>query len=277
MINLRGVWGILSFTFGEAIRTKWLIVLTVAFFLLGVNIPVQLLSDVNRLPVSYMNANFDTLLSGTFTLIPLIALPIGAISIVEDRESGTLQYLLSNPITKSEFFFGRGAGLLLATTAVIFVGFGAAGLVIYTVNISHYLDIVILMLTAALLNAVMLALSLIISEFSKRKATALGIAILFWFLLTTVTDLGTLTETININYGNVVATFFVLLDPVETGRLVTVVAANLNETSQFGSTGYLASYTLGNNMLPVTLGSVMLWLVILTAIGFLVFRHQDAG
>ena len=68
----------------------------------------------------------------TFPLIPLLALPMGAVSIVDERESGTLQYLLSNPVTKGEFFLGRAVGLLLATTSVIIIGFGAASVVVYT-------------------------------------------------------------------------------------------------------------------------------------------------
>ena len=92
----------------------------------------------------------------TFPLIPLLALPMGAVSIVDERESGTLQYLLSNPVTKGEFFLGRVVGLLLATTTVIIIGFGAASAVVYTTGISNYFSVVMIMAFAVLLNAVML-------------------------------------------------------------------------------------------------------------------------
>lgn len=237
-MNQEGVWAILAFTFREAIRTKWLIIFTLVFFLLLANIPVLFLSAAHIMPRGFLSANLNILLSGAFPLIPLLALPIGAISIVDERESGTLQYLLSNPITKSDFFLGRAAGLLLATTVVIFVGFGAAAAVVYTSNATQYADIVVTMLSATLLNAVMLALALIISEFSKRRATAMGIAMFVWFLFAADTDFGTLTYAVSLNVGRFAALFLVLLDPVETSRLANVVAANLNQTQQFGRRGF---------------------------------------
>ncbi len=280
-MNLKGVWGILAFTYREAIRTKWLLIFIVIFFLLSADIPTLFLSADNGIPPGFLQSNLTAQLSSVFTLVPLLALPIGALSIVDDREGGTLQYLLSNPISKSDFFVGRGAGLLLATTTVICAGFGAAAAVVYTSDTSQYRYIVIVMLIASLLNAVMLALALIISQFSKRKATAVGVALFFWFVLTQVSDLGTLTNAINLSMlyrqGDIAATTVILFDPVETSRLATVVAAHLNETQQFGATGFLASHVLGPNLFAVTFGSVLVWLALLTIVGFVVFMRRDAA
>ncbi|MDA4120256.1 MAG: ABC transporter permease, partial [Thaumarchaeota archaeon] len=122
-MNVKGVWGILAFTYREAIRTKWLIIFGIIFFLLAVNIPNLYLAATANLAEDYLPSNLGDLLSITFPLIPLLALPVGAVTIVEERESGTLQYLLSNPVTKSEFYLGKAVGLLCATTTVIIIGF----------------------------------------------------------------------------------------------------------------------------------------------------------
>jgi len=273
--NLLGAWGVLSFTFKEAIRTKWMAVFAVVFFLLATNFPGILASYVHAIPRSFQ-LTFNEQLLVAFPLIPLLALPIGAASIVDDRESGTLQYLLSNPITKSDFFFGRIAGLLLATSVVIFIGFGGAAILAYASDGAHFPTVVILTLTAALLNAVMLALALIISEVSKRKATATGIAIFFWFLLTTISGLDTLTYAVYWKESSTAAVSLVLLDPVETSRIAAVEAAHLNETVSFGQSDFLAKHFLGANLLSVSVGSILVWLAVLTIFGFLVFKHQDA-
>jgi ABC-type transport system involved in multi-copper enzyme maturation permease subunit len=273
--NMRGVWGILSFTFREAIRTKWLAIFAVIFFLLAADVPAKVLSDFNALPSWMIPSDFSAF-SSAFPLIPLVALPYGAVSIVEDREAGTMQYLLSNPITKSEYFLGKIGGLLLATTAVIFIGFGAALVAAYASDVAQLSSLAVLMLTAALLNSVMLALALIISEVSKRKATAMGIAIFTWFLLAIVSGLDTLTYAVYWNIGPGVALSLILLDPVETSRIAAVVAANFSGTPQFGQSGFLALHFLGANFLSVVVGSVFVWLVFLMTVGFLVFRHQDA-
>lgn len=274
--NILGAWGVLSFTFRDAIRTKWLIVFAVAFFLVATNLVGVLASYIHMLPPMYGMLTLNEQVLVAFPFVPLLALLIGATSIVDDRESGTMQYLLSNPITKSDFFIGRVAGLLLATTMVIFIGFGGAAILTFVIGSAEFSAVAILALAASLLNAVMLALALIISEVSKRKTTAIGIAIFIWFLFTTVTGLDTLTYAVYWKESATAAVSLVLLDPVETSRIVAVEAAHLNETATFGQSDYLAKHFLGADLLSVTFLSVLSWLVFLTIVGFLVFRHQDA-
>jgi ABC-type transport system involved in multi-copper enzyme maturation permease subunit len=276
-MNLNGVWGMLSFTFGEAIRTKWLVVFSAVFFLLSVNVPVLLLAATYGIPQAQLisDLGLGVALSLAFPLIPLLALPFGAVSIVEDRESGVLQYLLSHPITKSEFFFGRSAGLLLATSTVILISFGGGAIASYGSDTTQSVLIATTMLIAMLLNAVMLALGLIISEVSKRKVTAMGIGIFFWFLFTTVSDLGTLINAVNLTIGDIAAVMLVLLDPVEMSRIMMVLGAKLG-IGPLGSTGFIALHVFGSNLFAVILASVLIWFVVLATIGVVVFMRQDA-
>ncbi len=275
-MNALGVWGILSFTYREAIRTKWVLIFGIIFFLLAVDIPDLYLSASGNLPPEYLTQNLSTLLSVTFPLIPLLALPMGAVSIVDERESGTLQYLLSNPVTKAEFFLGRSVGLLFATTTVIIAGFGAASVVVFTTGIGHYYSVIMIMLFAGMLNAVMLGIALIISEFSKRKATAMGIGIMVWFLFAVVSSLDQLVIAINLRVGAVPALVVILLDPVETARELTIYGANLGQ-GQMNVSALMAAHVWKNNVYEFTLLSVLVWIAVMFTIGFLVFRHQDAA
>jgi ABC-type transport system involved in multi-copper enzyme maturation permease subunit len=275
-MNVKGVWGILAFTYREAIRTKWLIIFGIVFFLLAVNIPNLYLAATAGLAENYLPQNLGDLLSITFPLIPLLALPVGAVTIVEERESGTLQYLLSNPVTKSEFYLGKTVGLLFATTTVIIIGFGAASAVVYTTGVSNYYPVIMIMVFAALLNAVMLGIALIISEFSKRKATAMGIGIMVWFLLSVVSALDQLVIAINLRFGPDVAAFAVLLDPVETSRELTVYGAGLGN-AQMTNAAFLLLFVWKNNAYVFTLVSVLAWIAITFLIGFIIFSRQDAA
>jgi ABC-type transport system involved in multi-copper enzyme maturation permease subunit len=275
-MNALGVWGILTFTYKESIRTKWVLIFGVIFFLLAVDIPDLYLSAAGNLPPEYLSQNLSDLLSVTFPLIPLLALPMGAVSIVDERESGTLQYLLSNPVTKGEFFLGRSVGLLLATTSVIILGFGAASIVVYSTGISNYFSVIMIMAFAGMLNAVMLGIALIISEFSKRKATAMGIGIMVWFLLAVVSSLDQLVISVNLRAGPEAALSVVLLDPIETARELTVYGANLG-VGQLSVSDLVAMHVWGGNVYPYTFLSVVVWIVITFTIGFMVFRHQDAA
>jgi Cu-processing system permease protein len=277
-MNALGVWGILTFTYKESIRTKWVLTFGIIFFLLAVDIPDLYLATSGNLPPEYLTENLSDLLSVTFPLIPLLALPMGAVSIVDERESGTLQYLLSNPVTKGEFFLGRAVGLLLATTSVIIIGFGAASIVVYTTGVSNYFSVVMIMAFAAMLNAAMLGIALIVSEFSKRKATAMGIGIMVWFLLAVVSSLDQLVISVNLRAGPKAALFLVLLDPIETARELTVYGAGLGEGQySVGNLVALHVWKTVSQTYEYTFLSVMVWIAVTFLIGFLVFRHQDAA
>lgn len=275
-MNALGVWGILTFTYKEAIRTKWVLTFGIIFFLLAVDIPDLYLASSGNLPPEYLTENLSDLLSVTFPLIPLLALPMGAVSIVDERESGTLQYLLSNPVTKGEFFLGRAVGLLLATTTVIIIGFGAASVVVYSTGVSNYYSVIMIMAFAAMLNAVMLGIALIVSEFSKRKATAMGIGIMVWFVLAVVSSLDQLVISVNLRAGPIAALAIVLLDPIETARELTVYGAGLGE-GQYSVGNLVALHVWQGNTYPYTFLSVVVWIAVTFVIGFLVFRHQDAA
>src|SRR6185369_4501123 len=59
-------------------------------------------------------------------LVPLIALLLGYDAIVGERERGSLELLLSMPITRFELLLGKFAGLAAALAVSTALGFGAA-------------------------------------------------------------------------------------------------------------------------------------------------------
>lgn len=273
-MNKSGISAILTYTFKEAIRAKWLLVFAVVFFLLAINIPMLVLLGARYIPPDYLSIFLSTLVTLSFPFIPLLALPMGATTVVEEREAGTLQYVLSNPITKGEFLLGRAVGLLLATSAVVFLGFGIASAIVYNVDVLSYRSVVIVMFLAAALNATMLGFALVISVLSRRKATAIGIAIFTWFLFTILSDLGFLSVILNLKWGAWVTLPIVLLNPVESARILAVLVIGAGQT-QLGSTGIIVSYYLGDSA-PLVLGlGILVWTVVLYAVGFFLFRRQD--
>jgi len=179
-------------------------------------------------------------------------------------------------VTKVEFFLGRSVGLLFATTSVIVIGFGVASVISYTTGVQNYYSVIMIMLFAGMLNAVMLGIALIISEFSKRKATAMGIGIMAWFLLAVVSSLDQLVISINLKLGPQAALVAVMLDPVETSRELTIYGANLG-TTQMTNSALLVQYVWRQAAYEYTFISVLIWILATFAIGILVFRHQDAA
>jgi ABC-type transport system involved in multi-copper enzyme maturation permease subunit len=273
-LNASGVWAIISYTFKESIRARWLLIFSAVFFLLAINVPTLVFLAARYLPPDYVATYLTSVISLSFPFIPLLALPMGAAAIVDERESGTLQYVLSNPISKSEFFLGRAVGLLLATTAVILLGFGLASIFIYNLNFSLYGGVLTTMLIAGGLNIIMLALALVISTLARRKATATGLSIFVWFFLTVLSDIGVLSFVVNLRSGAEAVVPVVLLNPVEMSRILAII--NLGGGyAELGATGVILQYYLGASMGLVLLVGLLVWITVLFAIGFMVFRHQD--
>lgn len=277
-MNLTGVWGVFFLTFKESIRAKWLIIFSIIFFLLAVDIPDLVATQGHILPPNYLITFLGVLISLAFPVIPLLSLPMGATSIVDDREAGTLQYVLSNPISKSEFFMGKAAGLVVATTIAVIFGFGAAAVVSYTTDFAKYPGMTYLIAFAVLLNMAMLSLGFIISDFAKRKATALVVGIFTWLFFTAFANVDQLVNVLNVRFGESTAVGLVLADPVELARILTAAQlglCTLANASQCGNLGLYALVFFKSNTYEVILLALLAWIAGLFVIGFLIFRHQD--
>ncbi len=264
------------YAFKDAIKAKWLIVFAILFFLLAINLPEIALSNAGYLPPNYLTEFIPDLIAFSFPFIPLLALPMGSPAIVEERESGTLQFVLSNPITRSEYLAGKYLGLLGATSVVVAGGFGISAVVTYGAHLGEYVQILPVIMIGILLNLVMLALALALSIEIRRKITALTAGIFVWFLLSVVSDYYLLGDTLAVARQVNLAMFLILINPVESAK--TLALLNLTtDPGQLGISGLIAINVLGlklsNEVISI---SLIIWAVVLTAICFLLFKRQDA-
>src|SRR5690242_17461037 len=97
-------------TFKEAIRSKWLIMFSVLFFFLAFNVPAAALLLLRLLNENYNSTFIGSMITVSFPILPLLSLPLGSTSVVEERESGVLQYLLSTRISRVRFLLARFLG-----------------------------------------------------------------------------------------------------------------------------------------------------------------------
>src|SRR5579872_2391418 len=266
-MNFLGVWVVLTHTFKESIKAKWLIMFTIVFLLLAVNLPTLVLIAALYIPPNYLQVFLTSLVALTFPFIPLLALPMASTSIVDERESGTLQYLLSNPITKIEFLLGRSLGLILATSAVLFLGFGIAAGFTYSIDISKYSSVAAVTLVGVLLNGIMIGIALIVSMVSRRKATALSIGIFIWFLFTAISDLGFASVIINLTSSGFLSVVVILLNPTQSAQTLAAIQVQ-GGINQLGSIGLILNHYLGSNLGLVLTLSLLIWLAVFITIPF---------
>ncbi len=165
----------------DNVRNKWIIILTIIFASL-------------TLVVSYFGSifsqgwqDFGVTISGMMSLvqflIPIIGLMLGYAAIIGEIEKGSMSSLLSLPADRLEILLGKFFGLGGILSFTTFIGFGMAGIII-AANVSgvNYADYLIFIGSTILLGLVFLSLALFFSTLFKKRSTAMGGAILLWFL-----------------------------------------------------------------------------------------------
>jgi Cu-processing system permease protein len=179
---------------------------------------------------------------------------------VGERERGSLDLLLTLPISRADVLLGKYLGLAAALTlstvagfAVVAVllwnGFGAAGLF-------HYGGFVA---SSVMLGLAFLSIAVLMSVIARDRARASGLAIAVWFFFVLVFDLivlGTLVATGGAWGGPLIA-WSLLLNPADVFRVLNVFSLEEVRT-MLG----LASVVPEGFADPWRLGAVMLaWIV----------------
>jgi len=281
LTTARVVAAFASLSFRDAIRARWLIIFTAVYFLILVNVPFLILILDRTLPPSALNSYVVYLGSVSFPFIPLLALPLGALSIVEERESGTLQYLMSTRLTRIQFLLGRYLGMVAATSLVILGGFVLAGLVVFNINSSIFLDLGFEAGLALVVNLIMLSLATIISTLSRSKVTALSVAIFSWFLIFLLSDFGvSFGLVVTIPNGTLAEVLVAVINPVESAALISEISMNAYG-SQLGPTAeivknFFGGPTTGAHVAVMLMAlSLLGWVVVSVGAMFILFRKVD--
>jgi ABC-type transport system involved in multi-copper enzyme maturation permease subunit len=265
--------GIFIQTFKVTTRSKWLLMFTIVFFFFAFNLPFLSLQLLNLIPRNYISTFIQIIIAASFNLMPLLALPLGAVSIVEERESGSLQYVLSTPISRGRFLAARAAGLFAATTSIILLGFTLAALVAFRLSPGS-ISLWYVTVSACVLNASMIGISLVISVASRKRLTAHGIAIFIWFLFTYAGSTALAAPVLSAANEMWVLLPWIFLNPVEVSRLLAVMQLP-SGVQDLGSTGMALSYVFGAGALVVLWVTMAMWISISLIAAFLVFTFQD--
>lgn len=257
--------------FRDRLRNRWVLAVAVVFALFSLLIAYFGGAQSGEVGFRGIGVTVASLTSLAIYLVPLIALLLGFDAIVGERERGTLDLLLSLPITRAEVLLGKYAGLAAALALSTLVGFGAALLPLWAsldlAGLRLYLGFVF---STLLLGLAFLSLAVMISVISRERARASGAAIGVWFGLVLVFDLallGLLVASAGRN-ASAWAPYALLLNPADVFRVLNV----------FGSDAMRGTFGLGtllpehwNN--PVLLCAVMLaWIVAPLAIGLWRFK-----
>lgn len=211
--------------FRDRIRNRWVIAVAIIFTAFALAITYFGSAQQGEVGLRNIEVTIASLVSLVIYLIPLIALILGYDAIVGERERGSLDLLLSMPITRLELLLGKFLGLSAALASATLAGFGLVGLLLaYQIDLNALYHYVGFMVSAILLGMVFLSLAVMVSVISKDRARASGGAISVWFLFVLVYDLLLLGILVlsGGSFGEELFPLLLLLNPADIFRILNI-------------------------------------------------------
>lgn len=213
--------------FWDRIRSLWVLAIALVFtaFALG----IAYFGGAQQGVVGFRSLDFTlaSLVSLVIYLVPLIALVLGFDAVVGERERGSLDLLLSMPLTRGELLLGKYLGLAAALGFSTVAGFGAVALVLAPhMGVSGLAHYGVFIASSVLLGCAFLSLAVLISVVAADRTRASGLAIALWFLFVLMYDLlllGGLVVGADTALARL-APYLLLLNPADVFRVWNIAA-----------------------------------------------------
>ena len=178
------IWTIAKKEIMDNIRNRWIIVMSIAFAIMAL-----FSSYFGSMGKGWQDFENTMILMIFFLqfLIPVIGLMLGYASIGREVETGTMNALISFPVTRLEIILGKFLGLGIVLSTSIFIGFTVAGFII-GLNVSNpdYEMYFIFILESVLLGLVFLSIAMFFSSILKKRSSAMGASIFTWFFFSMI-------------------------------------------------------------------------------------------
>lgn len=271
-IETRQIVTIARKEFRDRMRSRWVLAVAAVLALFALVIAYFGAAQSGAVGFKGMDLTIASLTSLVIYLVPLIALILGYDAIIGERERGSLDLLLSLPVTRLELLLGKYLGLALALGASILAGFGLAGVALsYGIGLEALYHYAGFMLSTLLMGLAFLSIALLVSVLATNKVAASGAAVVLWFFFVLVYDLillGILVATEG-RYTGAAFPVLLLLNPADIYRILNVFS--LDEVKTLYGLATVFPETLAN---PWLLGATMLlWITAPLAIAYARFRH----
>ena len=164
-----------------AFRSRWTQTFAIAFAVLALTVAVSGYVLSGGSGVQDFSRTAASLVQLVILLVPLTALLLGVLTLASDR--GNAELLFSQPVSRAAILLGRVLGLYQALISAQAIGFGAAGLVIYSrAGEDGIVGFLVVVAAAFVLTGVCLGLAALIAagNIGRRRSRALAVALVVW-------------------------------------------------------------------------------------------------
>lgn len=260
----------------DSIRNRWFYTFLVIFMLLSFSIIYMGIIKSTGLGFESFNKTTASLLNLILFLIPMITLLLGGTAISGEREHGTMNLMLSKPISSVEFIVGKYLGIASALVLSIVTGFGIMGMIVaFKVSVVDARAYLIFVILAVLLALSFLSISMLISVLVKKRITAIIVSTIVWFFFILVYDLVVMAVA-NVFTGTSMAIFLlisILLNPADSVRILAIV--NLGGETIFGPSLIELTRIITNVSSEIILISgIVAWIMIPLVLSVFFFKRS---
>jgi len=260
----------------ESLRSKWFYVYALVFggimalfFISGISDSVVMgFTGLSRLLLVFIQV--------TIIILPIFILITTVKSIVGDRESNVLEYMLSFPISLGDYYWGKVIGrfatvflpIIFALILGIVFGFSKGG----------NLPWAMVLLYSALLFSmcfIFLGIAFFISSIVKSTDIAIGSSFAIWIILLAFIDIALIGLMLQGDASDGLIISIALLNPIEVFRIGAISLFD-PELTVIGPVAYYLLDTLGANVLmvysiiyPIIIG------LLFSFLGYIAFKKKD--
>lgn len=207
----------------ESMRAKWFLVyslvfggLIALFFIAGVTeSQVMGFSGLSRLLLMYIQI--------TIVILPIFILITTVRSISGDRDNHILEYMLSFPISLTQYYWGKIIGRFVTVYMPVFFAMVIA--IVYGSLIGASIPWGIFLLYTGLLFALssaFLGIAFFISSFVKSSEVALGVAFSVWIFLLAFIDIALISLMMQQRFNEELIIAIALANPMEIFRVAAI-------------------------------------------------------
>jgi ABC-2 type transport system permease protein len=263
--------------FAEVLRSRWLVFCLVVHAILAGMFVLVGLRESGVVGFTGMGRALMSWSHALLFLLPLLALSATGQVVNSSRDDGSLELLLSNPVSRTGWFLGTSLVRTVALVVPLLVAMPAMAL-FGAVAFGQEVPWDFLVRGMAVSTALLIcftALGLLVSTLVRNQAKALMLTILIWAAGVALIDFGLIGLMLQWELPPSAVFALAALNPVQCARLALLSAAQ-PELSTFGPVGFFLANRIGSTGLlaagigwPLLLG-VTAWVWSLGA-----FRRRD--
>jgi len=261
-----------------AVRSRWTQIFAIVFAALALAVAASGYVLSGGHGVQDFARTAASLVQLVLLVVPLTSLMIGVLSLAPER--GAAELLFSQPVSRRTILLGKLLGLFEALVGAQALGFGAAGVVIFSQSGDEGLaGFLMLFGASALLTAIFLGVAALLAAtaIGRRRTRALALALVVWFVAVVLFDVAALGLASLLPSGPAsrVLIVGVLVNPVDAVRTATLLG--IEGAAAFGAASLaFLRFTKGPWGAIALLGlSLILWMVAPTLAAIERLRRTD--